>query len=134
MCTHIHTHSSRGYLQEQSPLSRQSSSLLASHRSAYCSLALLYGRNTRGAHFRAAPLSANRAKNIKFARYESVCENDRRVVTFTYKFTSLPVAFANNNRARERRCTESRASLARIVVAAVELQTLRALNGMYIKY
>lgn len=69
---------------------------------------------------------ANRAKNIKFARYESVCENDRRVVTFTYKFTSLPVAFANNNRARERRCTESRASLARIVFAAVELQSVES--------
>lgn len=60
VCIHTQTHT-RGYLQEQSPLSRQSSSLLASHRSAYCSLALLYGRNTRGAHFRATPLSASEA-------------------------------------------------------------------------
>jgi len=70
---------------------------LASH------LALLCGRNTRDVLSRGlSSRPARRAKNIKFVRYESVCaricENRPRCVTFTYKFTSLADALANNNR------------------------------------
>lgn len=65
---------------------------------AFRSCPLMYDRNTRGALSRGSNLGQLKTSNLRGTKASARTRSVKTAaVTFTYKFTSLPGAFANNN-------------------------------------